>query len=62
LKKNVNQNNNKRDLLLGYILTAFIYFFVGFVGSVSCSEYMDEIKDPKTADEYSTVFACFDKR
>lgn len=37
LKKNVNQNNNKRDLLLGYILTAFIYFFVGFIGSLSCS-------------------------
>ncbi len=37
LKKNVNQDNNKRDLLFGYILTAFIYFFVGFVGSLSCS-------------------------
>lgn len=37
LKKNVKQENNKRDLLLGYILTAFIYFFVGFVGSLSCA-------------------------
>ncbi len=43
LKKNVNQNNNKRDLLFGYILAAFIYFFVGFIGSLSCSEYITEI-------------------
>jgi hypothetical protein len=40
LKKNVNQNNNKRDLLFGYILAAFIYFFVGFIGSLSCSEFV----------------------
>lgn len=41
LKKNVNQDNNKRDLLFGYILAAFIYFFVGFIGSLSCSEHIE---------------------
>jgi len=62
LKKNVNQDNNKRDLLFGYILAAFIYFFVGFIGSLSCSEYVSEILDPETEEKFSTVFACFDKR
>jgi len=40
IKKNINQQNNKRDLLFGYILTAFIYFFVGFIGSISCSDHI----------------------
>ena len=36
LKKNVNLDNNERDLLFGYILTSFIYFFVGFFGGLTC--------------------------
>jgi amino acid permease len=59
IKKNVNQDNNKRDLLFGYILTAFIYFFVGFVGSLSCSEHVEAILNKATEDDYSTVFSCF---
>jgi hypothetical protein len=37
IKKNINQKNNNRDLFFGYLLTAFIYFFVGFVGCLTCA-------------------------
>jgi hypothetical protein len=37
LKRNRNQNNNMRDLFLGYCLTALIYVYVGFMGALTCS-------------------------
>lgn len=37
LKRNVKQENNLRDLFLGYCLTALIYTFVGFVGGLTCA-------------------------
>lgn len=43
LKKNVNLNNNSRDLLFGYILTGFIYFFVGFFGGLTCASEVNNI-------------------
>ena len=55
----MNLKNNERDLLLGYILTGFIYFFVGFLGGLACAADAKNITDPKTADEYSTIFDCF---
>lgn len=59
LKKNVNLKNNERDLLWGYILTGFIYFFVGFLGGLACAPDAKKIIDPATEDEYSTIFDCF---
>jgi hypothetical protein len=37
LKKNINPKNNERDLMWGYVLTACIYSFVGFLGGLSCA-------------------------
>lgn len=37
LKKNVDLNNNSRDLFLGYALGAGLLFFVGFFGALSCA-------------------------
>lgn len=58
LKKSINLKNNERDLLLGYMLTAGVYFYVGFVGGLTCSPKAIEINEhPK---DYSTIFDCFD--
>ena len=51
--------NNERDLLFGYILTGFIYFFVGFVGGLTCAPEVNEIISPATSKDYSTIFDCF---
>lgn len=56
LKKNINLKNNQRDLLFGYILTGFIYFYVGFIGGLACAPEVPNIN--KHPEEYSTVFDC----
>jgi hypothetical protein len=43
-------------LLLGYCLTAFIYFFVGFIGGLTCATEVENIL--AHPDEYSTIFDC----
>lgn len=43
--------------MLGYILTALIYFYVGFVGGLTCAPNVPDIL--KNPDKYSTVFDCF---
>ena len=59
LKKNANLNNNQRDLLLGYMLTAFLYFFSGFLGSLACGPEVENINvHPQN---YSTIFDCVPK-
>jgi len=55
LKKNLNQDKNRRDLFLGYVATAVIYAFVGIVGSFACGKVVNEV----IADDYSTIFQCF---
>lgn len=57
LKKSINLKNNERDLFFGYILTALIYFYVGFVGSLTCAPKVKEILID--SDKFSTVFDCF---
>jgi len=44
LKRNRNQKNNMRDLFLGYCLTALIYVYVGFIGALTCSGSIDDLK------------------
>ena len=56
LKKNIKQSNNQRDLLLGYCLTASIYFFVGFFGGLSCSNKVKDIVN--NPGNYNTIFDC----
>lgn len=57
LKKSINLKNNERDLFFGYLLTAAVYFYVGFIGGLTCSPKAMEINNhPK---KYSTVFDCF---
>lgn len=57
LKKSINLKNNERDLLLGYILTAGIYFYVGFVGGLTCAPHVQDIY--ANPGKYSTIFDCF---
>lgn len=57
LKKSINLKNNERDLLFGYILTAVIYFFVGFVGGLTCAPSVNDILAGKN---YNTIFDCFE--
>ncbi len=59
LKRNINQANNMRDLLLGYGLTALIYVYVGFLGGLTCAPHADDIY--KNEDKYSIIFDCFTK-
>lgn len=55
LKKNLNQDNNGRDLFLGYVATAFIYSFVGIFGAFACGKVVNEV----VTEDYSTIFQCF---
>jgi|688.fasta_scaffold399613_2 hypothetical protein len=43
LKRNINLDNNNRDLMFGYICGAFVCFYVGFVGSLSCAPVVPKI-------------------
>ncbi len=47
MKNNENQNNNKRDLFIGYILVFLTYISVGIIGYIgfSGSLYEAEFKD-----------------
>jgi sodium-coupled neutral amino acid transporter 9 len=45
LKRNANQGNNMRDLFFGYVLTALIYVYVGFIGGLTCASSAIEIQD-----------------
>ena len=56
LKKNINLSNNERDLMFGYILTAFIYFFVGFIGGLTCASEVENIVNAPA--QYTTIFDC----
>jgi hypothetical protein len=60
LKRNIKPENNMRDLLLGYGLTALIYVFVGFIGGLTCTGVVSKILDD-TKGEYQTVFDCVKK-
>lgn len=59
LKRNVNQANNMRDLLLGYGLTALIYVYVGFLGGLTCAPLAKDIYINQ--DDFSSIFDCFPK-
>ena len=59
LKRNRNQNNNMRDLFLGYCLTALIYVYVGFMGALTCSGSIEDINS--NPNKYQTIFDCFAK-
>lgn len=43
LKRNIDLKNNNRDLFLGYTLGVGICFYVGFMGSLSCSPEVKNI-------------------
>lgn len=60
LKRNVKQENNPRDLFLGYVLTALIYVFVGFIGGLTCANSVTDVLNDE-AGEYNTIFDCFQK-
>lgn len=59
LKRNVNQANNMRDLLLGYGLTALIYVYVGFLGGLTCAPHVNDLY--ANEEKYTTIFDCFTK-
>lgn len=64
LKRNINPKNNMRDLFLGYALTALIYVYIGFIGGLTCSPYVQDIYDSETDSslgQYNTIFDCFKK-
>jgi len=46
---------------LGYLLTAMIYVFVGFIGGLTCAGSVKEILSKEHADKYNTVFDCVKK-
>lgn len=56
LKKNINLDNNSRDLFFGYALGASICFYVGFMGALSCAPEVPNILSNPTS--YSTIFDC----
>jgi len=60
LKRNRNQNNNMRDLFLGYCLTALIYVYVGFIGGLTCAGSIQDINE--NSSKYQTIFDCFAKK
>ena len=60
LKRNINQKNNNRDLLLGYCLTAVIYVYVGFIGAMTCAHDVEDIYG--RPNKYETIFDCFRKK
>ena len=41
----MDQSKNNRDLLLGYILTAAVYAFVGIIGAFACGGYVKQVID-----------------
>jgi len=43
--------------MFGYILTAAVYFYVGFVGGLTCSPKAVDIDE--NPGDYSTIFDCF---
>lgn len=43
IKKSAKPENNERHLLLGYCLTAAVYFYVGFFGGMSCGHRVTDI-------------------
>lgn len=42
-------------------MTAAIYFFVGFIGGLTCAPSVAEILNESTQNNYSTIFDCFQK-
>ena len=56
LKKNINLDNNSRDLFFGYALGAGVLFYVGFFGALSCAPEVPSIIS--YPDNYSTIFDC----
>jgi len=60
LKRNIKPENNQRDLLFGYGLTALIYVFAGFIGGLTCTGEVTKILNDKVG-EYQTVFDCVKK-
>lgn len=60
LKRNINLENNNRDLALGYALGVSICFYVGFMGGLSCAPEVTSILN--TPEHYLTVFDCVSSR
>ena len=54
MKNNKNHKENKRDLSIGYAMTAFVYAAVGIFGSLAIAGVPGLVPTPQTVFDYIT--------